>query len=104
MDGALAHYRRCAAAMLRTTAICGLGLAVYRFSAFPPAARFGWVISLLLTSALVGDLLFLPALLVSPLGRIVAGKCRPELSRAQPRASWISTILPRPTILADPMS
>lgn len=57
--------------MLRTTAICGAGLAVYGLSSFIPASRFGWVICVLLLAALVGDLLFLPALLCGPIGRVL---------------------------------
>ncbi len=58
-----------APAMLQTTAIAGLGLAVFALSDFQPVSRFGFLMSSLLVAAVVGDLLFLPAILVSPLGR-----------------------------------
>ena len=64
-------YRHCATAMLRSSAICGGGLAVYGASSFLPAARFGWIICALLLTALVGDLLLLPALLAGRLGKIL---------------------------------
>ena len=64
-------YRHSAPAMLRTTAICGAGLAVYGFSLFLPAARFGWMVCVLLLAALLADLLLLPALLAGRLGRIL---------------------------------
>ncbi len=64
-------YRHSAVAMLRTTAICGAGLAVYATSGFLPAARFGCVVCVLLLAALVGDLLLLPALLAGRLGRVL---------------------------------
>jgi predicted RND superfamily exporter protein len=62
-------YRHCGTAMLRTTVICGSGLMLFALSSFGPAARFGGMIVLLLLAALIGDLVFLPALLVGRLGR-----------------------------------
>jgi predicted RND superfamily exporter protein len=67
-EAILHAYRHSAAAMLRTTAICGAGLAVFGMSTFMPAARFGWIVTALLLAALVGDLLLLPALLAGRLG------------------------------------
>ncbi len=61
-------FRTSAPAMLQTTAIAGLGMAVFAFSDFQPVARFGMLMSSLLVAALVGDLIFLPAILASPLG------------------------------------
>jgi uncharacterized protein len=62
-------YAHCAPAMIQTSIICGLGLMVFAFSAFVPTARFAWLMAAMLGMALVGDLVFLPALLASPLGR-----------------------------------
>jgi hypothetical protein len=62
-------YRRCAAAMVQTTLICSFGLVVFAFSPFAPMAWFGWCMFALLMLALVADLLVLPAILLSPLGR-----------------------------------
>ncbi len=62
-------YQRCAAAMTQTTLIGGLGLAVFAFSTFTPTQYFGVMMLALLVAALVGDLIFLPALLAGPLGR-----------------------------------
>ncbi|MFI4876642.1 MAG: RND family transporter [Blastopirellula sp. JB062] len=67
-------YRRCAVAMLQTTIIGGLGLAVFAVSTFTPTQRFGYLMVSLLAAAIVGDLVFLPALLAGPLGRMF----RPE--------------------------
>ena len=67
-------YRRVATAMTQTTAIGGLGLAVFAFSTFTPTQRFGTLMLALLAAALVGDLIFLPALLAGPLGRVFTGK------------------------------
>ena len=65
-------YQHCGKAILRTTVICGAGLAVYGISSFAPAARFGILVSQLLAAAVIGDLVFLPALLSGPLGRLVS--------------------------------
>jgi len=67
-------YDRCSAAMLQTTAIGGLGLMVFALSTFTPTQRFGYLMCALLVAALVGDLIFLPALLASPLGRVFERK------------------------------
>jgi uncharacterized protein len=65
----LATYRRVAPAMTQTTIIGGLGLSVFALSTFTPTQRFGTLMLTLLLAALAGDLIFLPALLASPLGR-----------------------------------
>lgn len=65
-------YQHCGKAILRTTIICGAGLAVYGISSFAPAARFGILVSQLLAAALIGDLVFLPALLSGPVGKMVS--------------------------------
>lgn len=62
-------YERCAGAMVQTTVICGLGLLVFAFSSFVPTAHFAWLMAAMLGTALIGDLLLLPALLAGPLGR-----------------------------------
>lgn len=61
-------YDRCATAMTQTTLIGGLGLAVFATSTFTPTQQFGYLMISMLAAALVGDLLLLPALLMSPLG------------------------------------
>ena len=58
--------KHCGRAMIHTTFICGLGLLVFAFSDFIPTQRFAWMMLALLTTALIGDLLFLPAMLVQP--------------------------------------
>ena len=63
-------YRHVAPAMTQTTIIGGLGLCVFALSTFTPTQGFGKLMLTLLLAALVGDLIFLPALLASPLGRI----------------------------------
>lgn len=62
-------FSRVAPAMTQTTLIGGLGLSVFALSTFTPTQRFGTLMLTLLAAALVGDLIFLPALLASPIGR-----------------------------------
>ncbi len=70
-------YRRCGTAMSQTTLIGGLGLSVFAFSTFTPTQRFGVLMITLLSAALAGDLIFLPAVLSGPLGRIFRPSRRP---------------------------
>ncbi len=62
-------FRRCAVAMVQTTLICGLGILVLVQSTSVPTCRFAILIFLLLAAALPGDLVLLPAILASPLGK-----------------------------------
>ncbi|MFZ5828647.1 MAG: efflux RND transporter permease subunit [Planctomycetota bacterium] len=61
-------YRHCGRALAQTTLICALGLLVYAFSGFLPARNFSWMMLVLLILAAIGDLVVLPALLLSPMG------------------------------------
>ncbi len=74
-------YERCATAMSQTTIIGGLGLAMFAFSTFTPTQRFGYLMLTLLAAALVGDLIFLPAVLSSPIGRFFRTRRKPPKSR-----------------------
>lgn len=62
-------YGHCAGALLQTTLVCGLGILVFAASSFAPTSRFAIMLALLLIAALVGDLVLLPALLASRIGR-----------------------------------
>ncbi len=62
-------YERVATAMTQTTLIGGFGLFAFALSTFTPTQRFGTLMLFLLGAALIGDLIFLPALLASPLGK-----------------------------------
>ncbi|TWU62677.1 MMPL family protein [Crateriforma conspicua] len=68
-DAVIETYRRVGPAMTQTTIVGGLGLFVFALSTFTPTQRFGSLMLILLGAALIGDLVFLPALLVGPLGR-----------------------------------
>ena len=72
-EAALNAYRRCAPAMTQSTLIAGLGLFSFAFSTFVPTQRFGILMLAILSTALIGDLIFLPALLTcKPFGRFFA--------------------------------
>ncbi|WP_164101781.1 efflux RND transporter permease subunit [Candidatus Laterigemmans baculatus] len=62
-------YRHCGRALLQTALICAAGMLTFTSSNFLPARSFAWMLVLLLMIATVGDLIVLPALLASPLGR-----------------------------------
>jgi predicted RND superfamily exporter protein len=74
-------FTRCAPAMFQTTLINGIGLLVFAFTLFLPTRLFAILMIALLTAALAGDLVLLPALLVGPLGKFV----RPKLIRPRRR-------------------
>ena len=68
----LLAYESCARAMYQSWGVIGLGLSAFALSSFVPTFRFGALMIALLTVGLVGNLLFLPALLGGPLGRWIA--------------------------------
>jgi predicted RND superfamily exporter protein len=90
-DSILQAYERVGMAMTQTTAIGGLGLSIFAFSTFTPTQRFGTLMLALLATALIGDLIFLPALLASPLGRVFDGprrwKSKPKSEPTEPPRS-----------------
>ena len=60
---------QCGWAMFQTTLVCGVSLMTYWLSDFVPTSRFSLLMFGLLTAALVGDVLLLPGLMASSLGR-----------------------------------
>jgi hypothetical protein len=69
-ESAVRSLRRCCRPMVYTTLVCCAGLIPFAFSEFLPARQFSLAIIGLLSLALLGDLILLPALLISPLGRL----------------------------------
>ncbi len=65
---ALAH---CGPAMCQTSLIVGVGLLMLYPSQLLLIRRFGWLMAALIGAALLADLIFLPALLAGPLGRLL---------------------------------
>ncbi len=66
-ESTMLAYEGCARAMYQSWAVLGLGLAVFALSSFVPTQRFGAMMFLLLSCALIGNILLLPAVLVSPM-------------------------------------
>ena len=62
-------YKGCVRAMYQSWGVIGLGLSIFAISPFTPTQRFGLMMLTLLTAALPGNLLLLPALLAGPLGK-----------------------------------
>jgi predicted RND superfamily exporter protein len=69
-EAVLFAYERCGTAMIQTTLICGFGLVVFALSPFGPIMRFALMMFSMLFAAILGDLIVLPALLLTPLGRV----------------------------------
>ena len=69
-------YRECGTAMVQATLICGGGMLIFVFSNFLPISRFAWMMAILLTIALFGDLALFPALLNGPVGRFFSPRRR----------------------------
>ncbi len=64
----LAH---CGPAMWQTSAAVGFGLLMLYPADLLMISRFGWLMAALIGTALFADLVFLPALLAGPLGRLI---------------------------------
>jgi hypothetical protein len=89
-------YKGCARAMYQSWGVIGIGLSVFAVSPFTPTQRFGMLMLTLLTTALVGNLVLLPALLASPLGGLFRGSKR-EAKAERPLVEK-STAKPAPQI------
>jgi predicted RND superfamily exporter protein len=62
-------YSRCATPTLQAALVNGLGLSVFAVSSFTPTSRFGWLMLTILVAGVVAELIMLPSLLFSPLGK-----------------------------------
>lgn len=68
IDAVRSAYDKCAAAMIQTTLICCAAMSAFLTAEFLPTGNFAKLMILMLMAALVGDLVFLPAMLAGPLG------------------------------------
>jgi hypothetical protein len=101
-------YKGCARAMYQSWGVIGIGLSVFSLSPFGPTQRFGYMMLSMLTIALVGNLVFLPALLAGPLGGLFAAsvkrndarKAKQESRRVRTEAG--SDRLPAPHVSPGP--
>ena len=66
----LAAYKRCATPTFQAALISGLGLSIFAFSTFAPTQRFGYLMLTILLAGMIAELVFFPALLAGPLGRV----------------------------------
>jgi len=102
-------YKGCARAMYQSWGVIGIGLSVFALSPFGPTQRFGHMMLSMLTIALVGNLVFMPALLAGPLGavfgwsvlRIERRKALRE-GRRKLKADPGSDALPAPHVVPGP--
>ncbi|MFM1903375.1 MAG: hypothetical protein RLZZ440_1275 [Planctomycetota bacterium] len=78
-------YKGCARAMYQSWGVIGIGLSVFSLSPFGPTQRFGYMMLSMLTIALVGNLVFLPAILSGPLGGVFAASVLRNEKRKQSR-------------------
>lgn len=62
-------YSDCAQPIYQSWGVIGLGLFSFAFSSFMPTQRFGYLMLTMLTFSSIANLLLLPALLASPLGK-----------------------------------
>jgi predicted RND superfamily exporter protein len=84
-------YAGCGQAMVQSWGVIGLGLSVFALSEFTPTFRFGFLTIALLTASLVCNLIFLPALLMGPLGRRLAARApQNEKLRLSPTSSKLA--------------
>ena len=67
-------YDHCATAMTQTAFICSFGMLVFCMSGFLPIAKFATLLCCILMASLLGDLVLLPAILFSPLGKVFRKK------------------------------
>jgi predicted RND superfamily exporter protein len=68
----MSAYGRSATPTLQAALINGLGLFVFATSSFTPTQRFGWLMLVILAGGVIAELVMLPALLFSPVGRVFA--------------------------------
>ncbi|MFM8634796.1 MAG: efflux RND transporter permease subunit [Planctomycetia bacterium] len=99
-------YKGCARAMYQSWGVIGIGLAVFSLSPFGPTQRFGYMMLSMLTIALVGNLVFMPALLSGPLGAVfswsilrIERKKAMRQDRRKVQADPGSDALPTPHVL-----
>jgi predicted RND superfamily exporter protein len=99
-------YKGCARAMYQSWGVIGLGLSVFSLSPFGPTQRFGHMMLAMLTIALVGNLVLMPALLSGPLGAVLAWSVqRIERRKAAKRRVIVdpgSDALPAPHVTPGP--
>lgn len=77
-------YRNCATALFQTMLICGVGMLVFGVSEFIPISRFAILLCILLIASFIGDIIVLPAILLSPVGKIFNPKNNKSIKSSSP--------------------
>ena len=102
-------YKGCARAMYQSWGVIGIGLSVFSLSPFGPTQRFGHMMLAMLTVALVGNLVLLPALLAGPLGDIFGWsvlrlnrKRSEKQDQRRVKTEAGTDALPQPHVLPEP--
>jgi predicted RND superfamily exporter protein len=80
----LKAYQCCATPTFQSAVISGLGLSIFAFSTFTPTQRFGYLMLAILMMGMFAELIFFPALLASPLGRVFKPAKAKHLPQAVP--------------------
>jgi len=68
-DAVFYALHRCSTALFQTAVICGVGMLVFGLSDFVPVSRFAVLLCIILAVSLIGDIIALPAIVFSPIGR-----------------------------------
>ena len=108
-EATMLAYKGCARAMYQSWGVIGIGLSVFSLSPFGPTQRFGHMMLAMLTVALVGNLVLLPALLAGPLGDIFGWsvlrlnqKKSEKNSQRRVKSEAGTDTLPQPHVLPEP--
>lgn len=102
-EATMLAYKGCARAMYQSWGVIGIGLSVFSLSPFGPTCRFGHMMLSMLTIALVGNLVFMPALLSGPLGSVFAwAVLRNEKRRLDREGKRRLTVEPGSDALPEP--
>jgi hypothetical protein len=95
--------------MYQSWGVIGIGLSVFSLSPFGPTQRFGHMMLAMLTIALVGNLVLLPAILAGPLGAVfswsvlrIERKKSQRIGRRTVKADPGGEALPPPHVLPGP--
>jgi predicted RND superfamily exporter protein len=84
----------CGPAMWQTSAAISLGLLMLYPADLLMISRFGWLMAALIMVALFGDLVFLPALLMGPLGALIQRTIAKEESGPVPAPALVAAERP----------
>jgi hypothetical protein len=100
----LAAYGHCATPTLQAAVISGLGLSIFALSTFTPTQRFGVLMLVILWLGAIAELIYFPALLAGPLGRVFKPRRRaaspPAAAPSAADASQPMVSVPRLAIVA----